>query len=133
MTAREIERIKDLQGKGYGYRKIAAETGISVNTVKSYCQRHPVGKEAEKPLVAKHCLHCGEPLVLRYAVKEKRFCNDKCRLAWWNAHRSEVQHKTYHKKICPSCGIEFAVYGKKDQRFCSRACFGISRRKAVDE
>lgn len=133
MTTQEIERIKDLQNKGYGYRKIAAETGISVNTVKSYCKRHSAKNEAVEAVIAKPCLHCGKPLTLRFSAKEKRFCDDKCRMAWWNAHRSEVQRKTYHKRICPSCGIEFAVYGKKDQRFCSRACYGISRRKAVEE
>ena len=61
MTAREIERIKDLQGKGYGYRKIAAETGISVNTVKSYCQRHPVGKSRRNPLLPSIAFIVGSP------------------------------------------------------------------------
>lgn len=132
MTTQEIERIKDLQNKGYGYRKIATETGISINTVKSYIKRHPVNIVVG-PTVVKHCQHCGKPLIVRFSNKEKRFCDSKCRMAWWNNHRSEVQQKTFHKKICPTCGIEFAVYGKKDQRFCSKACYGISRRKVVEE
>ena len=133
MTTQEIERIKELQNKGYGYRKIATETGISINTVKSYFKRHTAKNSVVETVVAKTCLHCGKPLTFYFATKEKRFCSDKCRMAWWNAHRSDVQHKTFHKKICPSCGIEFAVYGKKDQTFCSRACFGISRRKVVEQ
>lgn len=132
MTTQEIERIKDLQSKGYGYRKIATETGISINTVKSYIKRHPVNGIVEAAVV-KHCLHCGKPLILRLANKEKRFCDSKCRMAWWNSHRAEVQQKTFHRKICPNCGVEFAVYGKKNQRFCSKACYGISRRKVVEE
>ena len=132
MTTQEIEKIKALQDKGYGYRKIATETGISINTVKSYIKRHPVNVVVEAAVV-KYCLHCGKPLTRYFANKEKRFCDAKCRMAWWNNHRSEVQQKTFHKKICPSCGIEFAVYGKKNQKFCSKACYGISRRKVVEQ
>lgn len=133
VTTQEIRRIMALQNKGYGYRKIAAETGISVNTVKSYCKRHPLQTEKEEIVVSTYCAQCGKVLAINHGAKGKRFCDAKCRMAWWNSHRSEVQHKTYHTKICPSCGMEFSVYGKKDQRFCSRACFGISRRKVVEE
>lgn len=39
MTQIQQERILELQDAGLGYKKIAAELGISVNTVKSFCQR----------------------------------------------------------------------------------------------
>ena len=38
MTQIQQERILELQDAGLGYKKIAAELGISVNTVKSFCQ-----------------------------------------------------------------------------------------------
>ena len=37
MTKAEMRRIHVLQLQGLGYRRIAAELGLSVNTVKSYC------------------------------------------------------------------------------------------------
>ena len=40
MTQAQKERIAGLQRSGLGYRKIAAELGMSVDTVKSYCRRH---------------------------------------------------------------------------------------------
>lgn len=39
MTQIQRERILELQDAGLGYKKIAAELGISVNTVKSFCRR----------------------------------------------------------------------------------------------
>lgn len=36
MTNEEKSNIRQLQTQGYGYRSIAAMTGLSVNTVKSY-------------------------------------------------------------------------------------------------
>ena len=42
MTDGERSRIIALQYKGYGYKRTAAETGLSLNTVKSFCARHPV-------------------------------------------------------------------------------------------
>ena len=41
-------QIRELRLQGFGYRKIAKETGMSENTVKSYCRRHPLSlKEPE--------------------------------------------------------------------------------------
>lgn len=42
MTENERSQIVALQYKGYGYKRIAAETGLALNTVKSFCARHPV-------------------------------------------------------------------------------------------
>lgn len=40
MTDGERSRIIALQYKGYGYKRIATETGLALNTVKSFCARH---------------------------------------------------------------------------------------------
>ena len=42
MTESERKHIIELQYQGFGYKKIAKLTGIPVNTVKSFCARHPV-------------------------------------------------------------------------------------------
>ena len=39
MTTQEKLKIASLSEKGLGYRKIAAQIGISENTVKSYLKR----------------------------------------------------------------------------------------------
>ena len=39
MTENEKHRINELRLNGYGYKKIARELGLSVNTVKSYLAR----------------------------------------------------------------------------------------------
>ena len=65
-------RILELRAKGLVYREIAEQLGMSVNTVKSICNRN-------KGV----CKNCGTALVGR---KEKIFCSGKCRLQWWYAH-----------------------------------------------
>ena len=57
-----------------GYKRIAALTGYSLNTVKSVCRRNPNGEE-------KLCLQCGAKLVRTPHYKEKKFCSDTCRMA----------------------------------------------------
>ena len=50
MTEEQKEQIKDLRGKGEGYKKIAQYIGLSENTVKSFCRRMNAAKpEAVKP------------------------------------------------------------------------------------
>lgn len=48
MNDMQKAQIRELRLQGFGYRKIAKETGMSENTVKSYCRRHPLSpKEPE--------------------------------------------------------------------------------------
>ena len=49
MTEEQKEQIKDLRGKGEGYKKIAQYIGLSENTVKSFCWQ-------EKAAVLLRCL-----------------------------------------------------------------------------
>lgn len=128
MTAEEISRIIQLQHKGYGYKKIAALTGLPVNTVKAYCRRHPVSKKdaaAENNL----CKMCGLKLKQTPHKRKRMFCSDACRLAWWNSHREQINRKTVHSLICAYCGQPFESYGNANRKFCSRKCYGLSRRK----
>lgn len=80
MTQSEKKQIIDLQFRGFGYKKIAAEAGLSVNTVKTYCRRHPADAQAGR------CANCGEPLQQRPHKRKKRFCSDACRMNWWKTH-----------------------------------------------
>ena len=59
MTEEQKEQIKDLRGKGVGYKKIAQYIGISVNTVKSFCRNNELTGNSSSGV----CLACGKPLV----------------------------------------------------------------------
>jgi len=134
MTKAEMRRIHVLQLQGLGYRRIAAELGLSVNTVKSYCQRHPVGDDLTKRSTSEkrdQCKYCGANLIMTPGKRPRMFCSDECRMAWWKKNRHQMQKKTFHTKLCQYCGREFTVYGKPSQRFCSRHCFAEHRRKVV--
>ena len=126
-------KIDELQREGHGYKKIAALLDLPLNTVKSYIRRHPVTKEPTK--VVSGCLHCGAPLIQNTGKKEKKFCSDRCRMAWWNTHPERVNKKAFYTATCAHCGREFVSYGNKGRKYCSRPCFDNSRRKGgkVDE
>ena len=123
MTKEEKQIIADLQRQGFGYKRIASATGISVNTVKSYCKAHPFGED-----VCRRCLHCGKPLYQPPHKREKKFCSDQCRNAWWSAHPEMRRKEKPYRHICLYCGSEFAS-DRSASRYCSVACFASARRK----
>lgn len=131
MTTYEKEQIVLLQHKGYGYKRIASTLNLPVNGVKTFCRRHPVVKEPS-PIASDCCLYCGTYLTQLPHRKKKKFCSDKCRMAWWNSHPDQVNRKAYYEFSCPVCGRTFESYGKKDRVYCSRACYVEARRKEVN-
>lgn len=123
MTGQEARTIIALQKQGLGYKRISAETGIPLNTVKSFCRRHPAD-EAES-----FCLCCGSPLEHTPHKRKKKFCSDACRMRWWNSHLDQVQRKAFYTFTCKHCGKEFTVYGNSHRSYCSRDCALSSRVK----
>ncbi|MHB1652329.1 MAG: RNA polymerase subunit sigma-70 [Desulfitobacteriaceae bacterium] len=130
MIYQQKEKIKQMRGEGFSYSKIAATLGISENTVKSFCRRHNLGgigmgnaNQADGVL----CCHCGMPLTHTVGAKQKRFCSDKCRMAWWNTHPEAVMRKALYPFTCAHCGTVFESYGNKKRRYCSRTCYGKSK------
>jgi endogenous inhibitor of DNA gyrase (YacG/DUF329 family) len=131
MTGLQKNRIGYLRGKGESYSTIAAALNISENTVKSYCRRNNLGAgfiSDEIQPVGDACEHCGKPLTFTAGTKKKRFCSDKCRMAWWSAHPEAVNRKAVYRFVCPTCGSEFTAYGNAHRKYCSRFCYGQSRR-----
>jgi len=122
MTDYERRQIEELQHAGFGYKKIAAVLELPINGVKSYCRRHPV--------VTVACLQCGTPVAQTPHRKQKKFCSDRCRIKWWNAHRDHVNRKTFHGCVCRNCGKEFQSYGR-DRSFCCRECYYEFNRREV--
>ena len=125
MASKKASEILELRRQGLGYKTIAAITGYSVNTVKSTCRRHQVPNE-------KVCLQCGAKLDQTPHRKEKKFCSDKCRMAWWNSHPERVTRKAFYHLVCAHCGQPFESYGNQKRKYCSRRCYDDARRKGVE-
>ena len=121
MTENQKSEIKRLHESGLGYKRISSETGISVNTVKSFLKTSvPLGAEKNR------CLNCSVPVVQAPHRKQKKFCSDKCRNAWWSAHPENRKEKPYtHTCLC--CGREFST-DRVVSKYCSRNCFAKARR-----
>lgn len=127
ITKEQKERIRDLRSQGLGYTKVARLVGISENTIKSYCRRNGISREnpvAEQRIERPHfCKYCGRVVDQAPGRKEKKFCSDKCRMAWWNNNLNLVNRKAVYQFVCPGCGKEFSVYGNKNRKYCSHECY----------
>ena len=129
MTDIQRTRIKELRRDGFSYSRIAATLGLSENTVKSFCRRNNLGGFNTETNTNDGilCRQCRTPLIQTAGVKQKRFCSDKCRMAWWNDHPEAVNRKAIYTFTCPICGRDFESYGNKKRKYCSRACYGRSK------
>ena len=127
MNTAQKERIRQLRMEGVTYEKIADCLDLSVNTVKSFCQRNQLGGR-KKHTSAKHtCKQCGAEVKQLSHRKEKKFCSDKCRLTWWNSHPEKMQHCSVQSLVCPVCGNTFSAYSCKKRKYWSRTCYGKSK------
>ena len=135
MTIIQKRQVAHLREKGESYAAIAAVIGASENTVKSYCRRNGLGSEAvaqRKQASGKacgYCGYCGEPLHHTPGAKKKRFCSDHCRMRWWAKHPEAIHRKAIYHFTCPTCGNPFESYGIAHRQYCSRACYGLARRR----
>ena len=126
MTADEKKQISELRASGYGYRRIAQAVGLSENTVKSFCKRHCPEPAADAPgnmESVSTCEACGRQLIQAPHRKKKRFCSDRCRMEWWNAHLDQVKRKANYEFTCPVCKKAFTVYGNANRKYCSLDCY----------
>lgn len=113
--------INNMRLEGHSPSVIAAKLGLSAGTVRSHIHRHP------NIPGAKACKNCGKPLMQPKGRREKKFCSDSCRMAWWNSHQEDVTRKAYYNLVCQHCGKEFESYGNKNRKYCCRACYVASR------
>ena len=123
MTNGEKMLITQQRRQGLGYTEIAQKLGMSVNTVKSYCQRNGI-KPAGKTTPEKDtCRQCGSVLEHTPGRKKKQFCSDACRMRWWHDHR--YMSRTAMSAKCAACGREFVT--DRAQKYCSHACYIAAR------
>ena len=105
MTNEQRMIVSSLRAQGMGYGAIARKVGISENTVKSFCRRN--AQKEDKPVTGAgehRCLCCGAPVAQNAGRKEKKFCSDKCRNKWWNAHLDKVDRRAIREVTCAGCG-----------------------------
>jgi len=135
MTSEEKNQIARMRKSGLGYTKIARELGLSKNTVSSFCRRNDltegVSAETKTDILQeaneKPCLNCGAPVRQTPGRKEKKFCCDRCRNKWWNAHLSLVKKTAIlqeaNEKPCLNCGAPVRQNpGRKEKKFCCDSC-----------
>lgn len=125
MTYKTMNWINFYATVGMGYQWIADELALSPNTVKSHLQQHPPRRGRVL------CHHCGQPVPQNPGRKEKKYCNDKCRMAYWNSHKDEVNRQAYYTLVCQHCGKEFISYGNRNRKYCDRKCYADARRNAA--
>ena len=115
MTEQQKSIIKTLREQNFSYNAIAKAMGVTVATVKSYCQR--------SGLAGNRCRCCGKQLIQREKVKQRKFCSDECRVTWWNSHPELVKRRNPHTVKCLCCGNEFTYFGIKQHKFCCHECY----------
>ena len=130
MTKLQKEKINMLRIEGYSYAKIAKMLNISENTIKSFCRRNNLTSSSIGNTYQTDdafCSQCKVLLTHTTRARKKRFCSDKCRMKWWNAHPEAVKRKAIYTITCNHCGLAFESYGNKKRKYCSRACYGKSK------
>lgn len=124
MTANQEAMIRKMRLAGCGYGQIGKATGLSKNTVTSFCRRKGIESNADNHLLI--CTECGK-IEPRSAIGRKRvFCSDKCRFSWYNKHRN-LTERNAEKKVCPACGQTFFCYASTKRKYCSHACYIADR------
>lgn len=128
MTAHEEQQIRLLQAQGFGYKRIASELGLSINTIKSYCRRH-LTNESPAECQSGCCKNCGAEIKQLPNRKTKKFCSDKCRSAWWMKYTEKHKTDTQQEIKCLLCGKTFICYPSRKKKYCSRECYYNARQR----
>lgn len=114
MTEQQIATVVQLRLEGNSSSTITEATGISVNTIKSYCSRHGI----PAPQRVRTCLLCHTTI-----TTAERFCSDACRMVWYESHQNEDPKLL---RICKTCRTVFELR-QRNQAYCSKQCFYTDR------
>ena len=64
MTSEQKLMIEEYRRNGIGYKQIAKDVGISVNSVKTYCRRNNLrSDDLQKMVSSSVCEQCGKSIV----------------------------------------------------------------------
>ncbi|HFU4472106.1 TPA: sigma factor-like helix-turn-helix DNA-binding protein [Streptococcus suis] len=120
MTPEQKESIKMLRADGLGYKAIATRLSISVNSVKSFCQRQKVSQWEKNE---QECELCGQSFEVESKVNNKRFCSKECRMKWWNRNKGNIRRESQVEHFCQHCQKKFKAYIHEGRKFCSHQCY----------
>lgn len=116
------QRVLELRHRGVSYGQIADEVDLSRNTVKSMCRRAGITAQTDGDLDPRTCCElCQQPLP--QLITGRRFCSDRCRMAWWHAHPERLNRQAIYTFTCAACGESFDAYGNKHRKYCSHPCY----------
>lgn len=88
------EEIRYLRLRGIGYKRIATELGLSLNTVRSFCVRHGLGGNRNADGTVQHpCRYCGKDVPQTPHRREKFYCSDKCRCSYFYEQKKKTAAK----------------------------------------
>ena len=124
MKQYQLQTIQTMRQQGCSAADIAKALNMSSNTVKSYLRRHPTMGDVHL------CPQCNLPVKPSTKHRKKKFCSDKCRMAYWNSHPELIDKKAYYRLTCQHCGKEFESYGNKERKYCGRECYTQVRRRS---
>ena len=147
MTRDQQEEIRRLRASGEGYKRIAATLGLSVNTVKSFCQRENAKQAVLCPANTDHChaglpqenvtgetgcLRCGKPVAQIPGRRKRLFCSDACRMGYWR----NLARPVGGIRRCAGCGKVLLGHDRA-RKYCRHACyiahrFGTAQKEAKD-
>ena len=133
MTESQKKQVLQLRSAGVSFAEIADQTGLTASSLRTFCSRNKAPKQIIKPVVTPTgltvCAECGGIILDNHTTREKRFCSQKCYRRWY--HRNVESQRTQYRSVCLVCGSEFYVSSKKNQQYCSMACYQKSRRGAA--
>lgn len=126
MTKIQKQQIEGLRRDGCTYKAIAEALGLSFDSVKCYCRRSGfTGNGCRKNIDT--CNECGAVLQQLQGKRKKKFCSDRCRMAWWAKHKEQLNRKSAVEVVCGYCGKTFTAYPSDNRRYCSAPCYGKGR------
>lgn len=132
MTEKQKSEIIRMRENGASFSKISEITGISRNTIKSFCRRKNIKIQSVievdvSNINALKCKQCGKMLNPVAGRKKSKFCCSECRMKWWNTHPEAVNRKAVYNFTCAECGKSFTAYGNKSRKYCSHRCYITAR------
>ena len=147
MTREQREEIRRLRDCCEGYKRIGAILGLSVNTVKSFCQRENAKQSALCPVNTDRChaglpqenvtgetgcLRCGKPVAQIPGRRKWIFCSDACRMGYWRNLARPVDGI----RRCTGCG-KVLLGHDRSRKYCRHAYyiahrFGAAQKEAKD-
>ncbi|MDD6708532.1 MAG: RNA polymerase subunit sigma-70 [Ruminococcus sp.] len=125
MNKEQKASIIKMRSDGMAFPEIANQLQLSINTVKSFYRRNAKTKSQLEA-----CMNCGKPIEQTKHKRQKKFCSDKCRNAWWYAHSQSRRPKRLYSHICAYCGTAFESDRAK-RKAIDRFIYDLSKREEL--